>query len=223
MYLQIGDQLREKAKNSQSRLYYEKAEKLDPKSVDALMHLVEMDEQEGRLEEAKRRYEALIDLSTDPTQYGMKANLLESKIRFAVESFQDGMNAFRNKEYDRAKSAFSKALEAYPAKMDAAYYLDLSEGIRCYKIATPKARKSGRNALEKAAETDPKAAEPHFWTARLWEMENKHDLLKNAIEEYEIALKLEPGGPLSKDCAEKVRTLKAKKKKMDDFWNRGKK
>jgi tetratricopeptide (TPR) repeat protein len=223
IFLQIGDCFRGKADNNQTRQYYEKAAKLDPSSVDVLSRLADMDEQAGRLEDAQRRYETLIEVSSDPTLYVSRVNVLESKIRFAEESFQEGMTAYRNKEYERAESCFSKTLEAYPAKPDAAYYLYLSEGKRLYKKATPKARKAARDAFQKAGASNPKAAEPHFWTARLWEMEDKNDLLKNAIEEYETALRLEPDGPLAGQCLEKVRTLKIKKEKMDEFWSRGKK
>jgi|GEM_PF-4129098 len=221
LYLAIGDRFRKIGEERTARLRYEKADSLRPLSVDVLVRLAGLDESQGRLKEAVSRYETLIELAPDPTPYIPKVNLLESRIRSADESFGEGMDAFRAENYERAVSHFSRSIEAWPAQPGAAYYFHLSEGIRDYRIATPDARRAGREALRKAAEADTRAAEPHFWIARLWEMENKHALLGNAIDAYETALRLEPDGPLAGRSAEKIGELKRRKERMDDFWNRG--
>lgn len=198
----------------------EKAEALSPRSKDVLERLARLYEKAGELEEAYDRYDRLVMLARDPTEYGFITNSLANKIEFAKEACDKAMQSYRQKQYRDASLYFAKAVEAYPGMNEAVYYLHLSKVNIIKRNPNKMARKQARKYLSLATEARPEKAEPHFLMARFYEMENDRNLLDEAIYHYSLSLKLEPNGPFAEKSRDKIRRLKKRKATLDAFWGR---
>jgi len=205
-------------KNRDIMRYLKTAENLSPQSKEVLERLAKLYEKAGELEEANVRYEKLVMIVDDPTQYGFMTNALTNKIEFAREAFDEGMHSYKKKKYGEASKYFSKAVEAYPGLNEAVYFLNLSKVKLIKRNPNKTARNQARVYLTVASEAEPKKAEPHFLMGQFFEMENDKNYLDEAIHHYAISYRLEPKGPLARKSDSKVKSLKKKKATLDKFW-----
>lgn len=222
-YVQLGDAALQREKLKTARDLFMEVVKLNSENVDALSRLADLDETSGDWESARKRYDQLIELSQDPTPFVTKVNNLDGKIRVLNETFAEAKTLYYDKQYEDAERQFARCVEANPGMTEAEYFMNLCRAKILMQKPTKKSRKAARTVLEKAMVLDKTAAEPHYLTAKLWEMENKNDLLANAIREYKISYDLDQDGPLAAESLKKYRALKTKKEKMDKFWSKGRK
>ncbi|NQT25373.1 hypothetical protein HQ585_08460 [candidate division KSB1 bacterium] len=218
IYFQLAERSQ---KNSNVIVYLKKAEELSPESPEVLEQLGALYEKAGELEEAKIRYENLVEIARDPTQFVPLVNTLESKIGFASDAYAKGKQSYDENDYDTAIKQISAAAEAYPGMSEAVYYLNLSRTKIIKRNPNEAARIQARKYLRTASEANPTKAESHFLMAQFYEMENDKNLLDEAIHHYTLSFKLEPSGPFAKKSKAKVKSLTKKKEKLDKFWGKG--
>ena len=174
----------------------------------------------GEFDQATIYYEKLLSIVSDSLAT-VRLSEIKKKTQNAYVLHEQGLNALRKGNFKTAKTLFTKAIKEKSNFKEAQYHLLLAVGSLSYKMATKKSCWDAIEAFGKAAAIRSETAEPHYRMARAYERKDPNEFV-NAIEEYEMALRLEPEGPFANECKKKIRELKTRKEKLDKFWGRKK-
>jgi len=174
------------------------------------------------LDRAQKEYQKLIEARRDTL--GVKKILqdIDKDKKLALSYYQKGLSLSKKGNLISAVKYFKKAIDKNSDLSDAQYYFFLTSGKINLKNRKKKKLWEAIEYFGKAANIRPDSAEPHYFMATAYEKKDRGEFV-NAIDEYKKALDLEPDGPFAKKCRVKVSTLSKRKKKLDDFWSRGRK
>jgi len=216
----LGQRAASEDKHRDAMTYFESAESLSPQNPDVLRPMADLYFLQGELGKAEEMYEKLTTIVSDSTVTQRLAEI-ETRSQDATALFEKGLKAYKNGRFKTSKSFCSKALKIKVDHIDARYILLMADGRLHVKRATKKSYWDAIDAFGKAAGLRSDAAEPHFRMAQAYEKKDPDEFV-NAIDAYEMALKLEPDGSIADICKKKIKELKTRKEKLDKFWGRKK-
>jgi tetratricopeptide (TPR) repeat protein len=216
----LGQQAVSEDKHHDAMIYFESAESLSPQNTDVLRPMADLYFQQGELDKAGDIYERINTIISDSTVTKRLAEI-EKRSQDAASLFEKGLKAYKNGRFKTSKSFCNKALQVKVDLTVARYLLLMADGRLHVKRATKKSYWDAIDAFGKAAGFRSDAAEPHFRMAQAYEKKDPDEFV-NAIDAYEMALKLEPDGAFAKVCKKKIKELKTRKEKLDKFWGRKK-
>ena len=166
---------------------YEWAKTINPadRSLEARWRFAEGEvaKQQGRKDDAERSYTAATQL--DPN-WSLPHNSL-------------GLLRIDSKRYQDAVSFYQRAIDLDPTweipynNMGSAYFLS-----KDYDTA--------ESYYNTAIEKNPNWARPHYWLGSIYQNKN---LSAEAIEQYEIALKLDPNGDINSEIRRRIEQLQS--------------
>jgi len=218
--IDLGQRAASEDKHRDAMAYFESAESLSPENPDVLRPMADLYFQQGELDKAEEMYKKLNTIFSDST-VTQKLAEIEKHSQDAASLFEKGLKAYKNGRFKTSKSFCTKALKVKVDHADARYLLLMADGRLHVKKATKKSYWDAIDAFGKAAGLRSDAAEPHFRMAQAYEKKDPDEFV-NAIDAYEMALKLEPDGAFAKVCKKKIKELKTRKEKLDKFWGRKK-
>lgn len=210
----LGNQAIENGKNEKAIHFYRSAEMCSPHRIDIVQQLAGLLYKLGRLEEAKPKYEKTLEYAKDPTPIIIKLNDIENRVQFAKAEYLEGLQALQRNNILKANEHFTKVSKTYSGYEDVSYLMNLTKGKLQYKDGDAK---NAIRSLKKAIREKPHESDPHFWLARAYKME-KPDKLNRVIKEYQRAYNLAPKGSCAKECQQKIKELKKRKKILEEFW-----
>ncbi|MCD6115829.1 hypothetical protein J7K93_02340 [bacterium] len=174
------------------------------------------------LDQAQKEYSRLISAGKDTSEIKKILKKIDEGKKLAFSYYKKGLRNLKRGSIVSAAKYFKKAVGKNYDLSDARYYFLLTSGKVSLKSRKKKKLWEAIESFGKAANLHPDSAEPHYFMAKAYERKDSGEFV-NAIDEYKKALDLEPNGPYAKKCSTKVRTLSRRKKKLDDFWSRGRK
>lgn len=206
--------------------HLEVAAEYAPKDT-AIVHLLaEANWNLGRMDEAQKHYEALLEAGADTSQIQPRLRAIEGRVETAEARLKKAVVAYNAGKLQTAKKLLDQVLQAKADDEDALYYHYMTEGRLLYEAGQYVYKQGAKGklwdaivALGNAATYRETAAEPHYYMGLAYEKKDK-DEYDNAIAAYEKALTLEPNGPKAATCKKKINDLKKHKEKMDKFWGR---
>ncbi len=199
--------------------HYLQVLELDSTNVDAYRHLGECYEQNGFLDRAKYYYEQANRFSSEKAIIMEKILAIDSLSLVADRYFQQGKKHYNAKNDVAAVKNFKQALAAKADHRDAKYYFHIAQGNIFYRRGRLSDCWDAIEHYGKAMSIRPESAEPHFLMAQAYERKDRNEF-HNAIEEYRLALDLEPNGPYSAKCKTKIKELTERWEKMKKFWGK---
>jgi len=116
-------------------------------------------------------------------EVGIAEHLFPAREPSLSQYIKEGLDCYRNKNYDRAAECFKKALKLNPKKAEVHYNLGL----------TYQAKKMWNEAIDqyqKALELNPEDAEAHNNLGIVYYNKGEY---RKAIEEFKLALCIDPG------------------------------
>lgn len=221
IHIDLGDKALSQENSRKALSHYDAAERFRPNDTTVLQRIANLHYKEGRLDKARKKYEELIKFNADSTTVSTSLSQIKARAKEAESLHLQGLTALKKSKLRTAKSLFSKALEVKPDNTDTRYHLYMTEGRLLFKEGSNSALWDAIASFGMAGTLHSEAAEPHFRMAQAYEKKNPEEFV-NAIDEYEIALRLEPEGPHANACKKKIKELKTRKQKLDKFWGRKK-
>jgi len=222
IYQQLAEKALEKGENQNSMQYFLLAESLAPGNIKLLIRTAEAAFNAGYLNIAKLRYEKIIDLFKDPSIYIQRLNNIESRIQFAQNEFEKGMEAYKDDHFKEAYVHFESASKTQSENDESKYFYCLSKGKYLSQLGSGKAYLEAIEFFKSAGQLKPQQAESYYYIGRAYEMLSQHKTLREAVASYNQALKLDPNGQYALYCKKKIETLNERIKRLDSFWNGGK-
>lgn len=218
LYLETGLTFLSNSNVRMALTWLKSAEGLYPENEEVLLQLAEIYHDLGRLDEAKARYDKISSLGNP----ALVSENLEEIARRTTESqalTDQAISAYRKRHYITAKTKLEQALELKPDNDDARYYLNMAAGHILFKKGSQSDLWDAIEAFGKATAIKGDIAEPHYWLARAYEKKDDDEFV-NAIDEYRIALELDPESDLAGSIRKKIEELTQRKEKLDRFWGR---
>ncbi|MBN2105195.1 tetratricopeptide repeat protein [bacterium] len=194
------------------------AEQLDSMHVNLLDTLAALFYNQGKFEEAKIRYNRLIDISRDPLPYMSRINAIENRQTFTIDEFEKGMEALKAGKRRKAEEHLKKAAETNPHFADAVYEYGMLAGKRLYKEGTQETLDKAVSVLRQAVKMKPRDIEVHYLLAKVCDRKGQ-GTLEEAINHYQKVIRLASDGKYVKNCQKRIRVLKKRKA----FWEKGQK
>jgi len=217
-----GDKALQEGSEEYALTWYMKAAELCSTDTGILRKKADMLSALNSLDRAMNQYKRLRTMKSDTAGVAGSITGLEIRKAEADNAFEKGLDQYSRGRIKTAKKYLSKAADLNRDNDDARYYLYLASGRSELKYRRKTRLWQAIEFFGKASTVKPEKAAPHYFMAKAYEKKDG-DEFTNAIDEYKKAAALEPDGPYAKESAAKARALRARKKKLDDFWGRGKK
>lgn len=198
---------------------YERALELCPKDAQIIEKIGDAFFQAGKHDRAHGDFKRCLAFGGDSSSVNPKLAKIENYRQHAEEIYSKGGVELDKKRYDKAKILFSETLKIKPDFLDAKYSLHIATGLRLLKKGSKSALWDAVMEFGYAAALRSNSAEPHYLMARAYEKKDRNEF-DNAIREYELAAEIEPNSELGKKSVKKAKELRARKKKLKDFWGR---
>lgn len=174
-YLLLGDVFLYRNDSSAALAQYQEAQRIQPGDPRVLASTGRAYHQQGQYDRAEQYYTAALQAqpSSAPALTGLGDVALD-----------------RGRNGD-AKARYDTALQADPNYAPA--WVGLGRTLTVLAVADPKLADEARNKLQRAAEIDPTAAEPHYYLGDLYA---PRTMWEQALQEYTIAARLRPAWAL---------------------------
>jgi len=193
------------------------AEQTDSMHIATVDTLAFLFDKSGQYNEAKRRYNRLIDIAKNPLSYMNRVNAIENRQAFATDEYEKGMKALRAGRKKPAEEHLGKAARTDPWFTDAVYRYGMLAGSRLYKEGHQEALEEAILLLNKAVKVKPEDLEAHYLLAKVCERKGQSSL-GMAIHHYQRVIQLAPKSQYAKTAKTKIKKLKKRKA----FWEKGK-
>ena len=219
IYLDMGNKYLSDDNVRMALQNYKSVESLCPENIKALLRIADIYHDLGRLDDARNRYEKITFLQSDSSLVSDKLEDIVNRTNESAVLVEQGVTAYQKKHYITAKTKLEEALRLKSDDKNAQYHLHMAEGHILFKKGSQANLWDAIEAFGKATVIQNDIAEPHYWLARSYEKKDDDEFV-NAIDEYEIALKLDPQGARAKSIQKKIIELKKRKERLDKFWGK---
>ncbi|RKY76708.1 hypothetical protein DRQ07_09875 [candidate division KSB1 bacterium] len=203
-------------------VWYNKASELCPDNTKIVRKKADILLKLHYLDDSKQEYIKLKNAGKDSAGVTKILKKIEHEKNLSNSYYKKGLKYYKQNRLKSAEKAFKISFDIDKSNDNANYYYLLTSGRIELKFKKKKRIWNAIDFLGKASAIRQDKAEPHYYMAIAYEKKNREEFI-NAIDEYKKALELEPEGPLAKKCKAKIYTLSKRKKKLDDFWSRGRK
>ena len=95
----------------------------------------------------------------------------------------------------------------------------MATGLRLYQKGSKNALWDALDNFGRASFLFPERGEPHYYTGLAYTKKDKEEFV-NAIEALELAISTEPNGKWADAAQQEADRIRARKKKMDEFFGR---
>lgn len=195
--------------------------RLDANDRQAIAGIGDIYRKKGQLEKARVQYLAAMALDSTDANTQEKIQAIDAATDSSNDATGAGHNFLEKNNYQMAEASFANALKIKPDNTEAKYGLHLARGLWLYKRGDIGELWEAISQFGQASALKPERAEPHYHMARAYEKKDS-DEFDNAIQEYEIALQLEPEGKFARQCSQKSKELRALQRRLLDFWGKPK-
>ncbi len=173
----------------------------------------------GKHDNAVEYYQSVLAWGGDSTSVSQKLAQLDSSSQKSSDFYRLGTAALEAYHYQKAINLLQKAVALKPDDIDSKYALHMATGHRLYRKGSQNALWDAISSYGLAAALKTGLAEPHYFMGMAYHKKDR-DEYDNAISEFEIAIQKQPESKYAKQAAKKIRDLKARRKKMKEFWGR---
>ncbi len=172
-----------------------------------------------KYELARNGYNKALALGGDTLYVKTQLSKIDSLENVAEQYLKEGLAALDQEKYETAKKSFEKALDEKPDSKEARYQLYIATGLRLYQKGSINALWDALDAFARASFVFPDRGQPYYYMGLAYTKKDKDEYV-NAIESFEQAIAVEPEGKWAEAAREEADRIRARKKKMDEFFGR---
>ncbi|MBL7191603.1 tetratricopeptide repeat protein [bacterium] len=163
--------------------------------------------------------EAMISDKAEDLLVDKLSNRINGRLEKAAAVFASGIEEYKDNNFRQAAVHFQKACFINRDDEEAEYYMHMAEGLELYHKGITDAYWDAILEFGEASFCKPERGEPHYLMGVCYQKKDPKDF-DNPIAQYRKALELELREDYKEKLLLKLKELKERKRKLDEFWGK---